>query len=129
MTKPPKHSLTGAAGVAAFVLLLSACANLGMAGLTPRQYSAPLVVTHYDMNARFILARTADESNKLCAERGKRPPPAGSFTTGCVVAPNSRLNKSDRWLIIAVHPVDWNDQVSLANLGHEVLHGLGAEHE
>ena len=111
------------------VLLLTSCANLGMTGLTARQYEAPLVVTRYDLNARFVLTRTADESNKLCAERGMRRPPTGSYTTGCVVEPRSRLNASDRWLVIAVHPANWNDTASLANLGHEVLHGLGGEHE
>lgn len=128
----PGHAITGAAWVAAIVLLvvLVACdGNLGMNGLTPRQYKEPLNITTQDLDARYAFARSADDVVTLCDQHGIRKPPPGSYTTGCAIRPGSKFNSTNRWLIFAVRPVDWNDTASLANMGHETLHGLGATHE
>lgn len=118
--------------VLSFLLLgmLAACdGKLGMNGLTTRQYAAPLTMTTVDLDARFMFVRTPDAANAECTARGMRQPPSGGYTTGCAIQPNSKFNPIPRFLIIAVHPIDWNDTQSLANLGHEVAHGLGASHE
>jgi len=110
--------------------MLAACdGKLGMNGLTPREYTAPLVFKTYDLDARFVFTRTPDESNQMCHSLGKRLPPPGSYNTGCAAEPNTKFNPTARWIIVSVYPTGWNDFPSLANIGHEVGHGLGATHE
>jgi hypothetical protein len=113
-----------------FVALLSACGDMGLTGVSPRKYSAPLILPdNAEVDVRFIFTRTVDEATKECVRYGAANPASHSYYAGCAVSPNYQFDERRRWLVIAVRPTGWNDQASLASLGHEVAHVLGAVHE
>ena len=109
--------------------LLAACGDVGTAGLTPKTYSQPLVMTSTSLDADIAFARSPDEVTRWCILMGGPETKFQQYYTGCATAPNTRHNPSKRWIIYAVRPTSWNDHASLSNLGHEVAHALGASHE
>jgi len=117
----------------AFSLMLCIAAWMLACGRQPEitalaTYTAPLKMTDKVYTA-YYKQGVIWQVSKWCEDMGIPAPAPGKVRTGCRIPKDDPLNKMGVDIIYYTTPADWNDFNALANMGHELGHGLGGIHE